>query len=147
MQLRLSKAAANAVSELLPAYADNDLSSVCSWADRVKFRYHWSRPLHYIDTPDNLCTYQYSSKNIILHLIHVSFIKINKISIKKKKFVDKYAGDCKDEDGIKDRCVAGAINNYTTQLLSYGNSNSKSQCKNLNFHIILFVLLAPSPFS
>ncbi|XP_012845947.1 PREDICTED: endonuclease 2-like [Erythranthe guttata] len=97
LQQRLSNAAANAVSQLLPEYANNDLGSVCSWADRVKFRYHWSSPLHYIDTPDNLCTYQYKR-------------------------------DCKDEDGIQDRCVAGAINNYTTQLLTYsGNSDSSSQ--------------------
>ncbi|KAL0326990.1 UNVERIFIED_CONTAM: Endonuclease 2 [Sesamum angustifolium] len=95
-QPRFSKSAADAVSQLLPAYADNDLGSLCSWADRVKFRYHWSSPLHYIDTPDNLCTYQYKR-------------------------------DCKDEDGIEDRCVAGAINNYTTQLLSYGNGNSASE--------------------
>ncbi|KAL2233367.1 endonuclease 2 [Sesamum indicum] len=95
-QPRLSKSAADAVSQLLPAYADNDLGSLCSWADRVKFRYHWSSPLHYINTPDNLCTYQYKR-------------------------------DCKDEDGIEDRCVAGAINNYTTQLLSYGNGNSASE--------------------
>ncbi|KAK6157689.1 hypothetical protein DH2020_011937 [Rehmannia glutinosa] len=92
-QPRLSKAAANAVSELL---GDNDLASLCSWADHVKFRYHWSSPLHYIDTPDNLCTYQYNR-------------------------------DCKDEDGIQDRCVAGGINNYTNQLLSYGSGNSASQ--------------------
>ncbi|KAL7091001.1 hypothetical protein ACP275_12G077900 [Erythranthe tilingii] len=93
-QTRLSKSAANAVSELLPAYADNDLASLCSWPDRVKFRYHWSSPLHYIDTPDNLCTYQYNR-------------------------------DCKDEDGVQDRCVAGAINNYTNQLLTYGTTASQ----------------------
>ncbi|KAK6122284.1 hypothetical protein DH2020_043904 [Rehmannia glutinosa] len=95
-QPRLTKAAANAVSQLLPAYAQNDLGSVCSWADRVRFRYHWSAPLHFIDTPDNLCSYQYKR-------------------------------DCKDGDGIQDRCVAGAINNYTTQLLSYGKASSASQ--------------------
>ncbi|CAA0839812.1 Endonuclease 2 [Striga hermonthica] len=95
-QPRLSEAAADAVKELLPAYAEDDLSSVCLWADRVRFRYHWSAPLHYIDTPDNLCTYQYKR-------------------------------DCKDGDGIADRCVAGAINNYTTQLLSYANASSASQ--------------------
>ncbi|XP_059655502.1 endonuclease 2 [Cornus florida] len=93
-QARLSEAAANAVKNLLPGSAENDLGSVCSWADRVKFRYHWSSALHYIDTPDNLCTYQYNR-------------------------------DCKDENGVKDRCVAGAINNYTTQLLSYDNSASQ----------------------
>ncbi|GFP84664.1 endonuclease 2 [Phtheirospermum japonicum] len=95
-QPRLTKAAASAVSELLPPDAQNDLSSLCSWADRVRFRYHWSAPLHFIDTPDNLCTYQYKR-------------------------------DCKDEAGVEDRCVAGAINNYTTQLLSYANTSSAPQ--------------------
>ncbi|KAL1531824.1 Endonuclease 2 [Salvia divinorum] len=93
-QPRLSKAAADAVSRLLPAYADNDLGSLCSWADRVKFRYHWSSALHYIDTPDKLCSYQYTR-------------------------------DCKDEDGIRDRCVAGAIYNYTNQLITYNTPNSQ----------------------
>lgn len=62
LQSRLSDAAAEAVKQLLPESADNDLGSVCSWADRVKFHYHWSPALHYIDTPDNLCTYQYNSE-------------------------------------------------------------------------------------
>ncbi|WCJ24502.1 endonuclease 2 [Euphorbia peplus] len=97
-QSRLTSAAADAVKELLPPAAENDLSSYCSWADRVKFRYHWSSPLHYIDTPDSLCTYLYDR-------------------------------DCKDEEGEKGRCVAGAINNYTSQLVTYNTavSSSKSQ--------------------
>lgn len=95
-QARLSKTAADAVKQLLPKAAENDLASYCSWADGVKFRYGWSRPLHYIDTPDNLCTYQYKR-------------------------------DCKDEDGTPDRCVAGAINNYTSQLLTYGTDSVKSE--------------------
>lgn len=61
IQSRLSEAAAVAVKDLLPSYAEDDLGSLCSWADRVKFRYHWSSPLHYIDTPDDLCTYNYNS--------------------------------------------------------------------------------------
>lgn len=61
-QSRLSEAAADAVKQLLPESADNDLGSVCTWADHVKFHYHWSSALHFIDTPDNLCTYQYNSK-------------------------------------------------------------------------------------
>ncbi|KAH6811599.1 endonuclease 2 [Perilla frutescens var. frutescens] len=93
-QPRLSKAAADAVSQLLPADTENDLGSSCSWPDRVKFRFHWSSSLHYLNTPDNLCTYQY-----------------NRI--------------CKDEDGRKDRCIAGAINNYTTELLSYRDSSPR----------------------
>ncbi|KAJ0038637.1 hypothetical protein Pint_21973 [Pistacia integerrima] len=95
-QSRLSKAAEDAVKQLLPEYANNDLASVCSWADNVKFRYHWSSALHFIDTPDKLCTYQYNR-------------------------------DCMDEDGVKGRCVAGAINNYTTQLLSYNGASSQSE--------------------
>ncbi|KAK6921733.1 S1/P1 nuclease [Dillenia turbinata] len=90
-QSRLSKSAEEAVEQLLPGYADNDLSSLCSWADRVRFRYRWSAPLHFINTPD-VCNYQYDR-------------------------------DCKDENGEKDRCAAGAIHNYTTQLLNYGKSS------------------------
>ncbi|XP_009380952.2 endonuclease 2 [Musa acuminata AAA Group] len=95
-QDRLSDPAAAAVEDLLPNYAKNNLSRLCSWADRVKFRYRWSSPLHYIDTPDGLCTYDYDR-------------------------------DCKDEDGVKGRCVSGGITNYTNQLLDYGNSSSESQ--------------------
>ncbi|XP_051144168.1 endonuclease 2-like [Andrographis paniculata] len=93
-QPRLSKAAADAVSELLPAAAEKDLASVCIWADKIKFRYGWSRPLHYINTPDNECTYDYKR-------------------------------DCKDEHGGADRCVAGAIKNYTSQLLTYGTKQAQ----------------------
>ncbi|KAI4369003.1 hypothetical protein MLD38_017498 [Melastoma candidum] len=93
-QSRLSKVASDAVVRLLPRQAGGDLASFCIWADRVKFRYHWSSPLHYIDTPDQLCGYQYSR-------------------------------DCKDEVGEKGRCVAGAINNYTTQLLGHGSSRQR----------------------
>ncbi|EPS57257.1 hypothetical protein M569_17563, partial [Genlisea aurea] len=32
--------------------------------------------------------------------------------------------DCKDEAGLQDRCVTGAINNYTSQLLSYGGDSN-----------------------
>ncbi|XP_062110106.1 endonuclease 2 [Humulus lupulus] len=88
-QSRLSKAAENAVKDLLSDTGETELGSLCIWADQVKFRYHWSSALHYIDTPDSLCSYQYNR-------------------------------DCKDEDG-KGRCVAGAINNYTSQLLTYNN--------------------------
>ncbi|KAL1223319.1 Endonuclease 2 [Cardamine amara subsp. amara] len=95
-QTRLDETASKAVKELLPASAEGDLSSLCLWADHVKFRYHWSSPLHYINTPD-VCSYQYTR-------------------------------DCKDEDGEKHRCVAGAIYNYTTQLLTYNTAaSSKSQ--------------------
>uniref|UniRef100_A0A7N0UFF3 Aspergillus nuclease S1 n=1 Tax=Kalanchoe fedtschenkoi TaxID=63787 RepID=A0A7N0UFF3_KALFE len=93
-QSRLSKAAEAAVKGLLPAQAEGDLGSMCSWADRVRFRYHWSAPLHFINTP-HLCSF-------------------------------KYSRDCKDADGVADRCVAGAVNNYTSQLLGHGRGASES---------------------
>ncbi|KAJ4843485.1 Endonuclease 2 [Turnera subulata] len=58
-QPRLSEAAADAVKQLLPEYANNDLGSLCSWADNVRFRYPWSGPLHYVNTPD-VCNYKYT---------------------------------------------------------------------------------------
>uniref|UniRef100_A0A0E0BWF5 Aspergillus nuclease S1 n=1 Tax=Oryza meridionalis TaxID=40149 RepID=A0A0E0BWF5_9ORYZ len=96
MQGRLSGASAAAVRGLLPSYAGGNLSSLCSWADGVKLRYPWSAPLHYIDTPDHLCSYTYDR-------------------------------DCKDEDGVRGRCVAGAINNYTSQLLTYDATSPSTQ--------------------
>ncbi|RZR99356.1 hypothetical protein BHM03_00028876 [Ensete ventricosum] len=36
--------------------------------------------------------------------------------------------DCHNSKGVQDMCVVGAINNYTTQLLSYGDASSG--CKN-----------------
>ncbi|KAL8137616.1 hypothetical protein V2J09_003617 [Rumex salicifolius] len=95
-QSYINDAALKAVKQILPEYAAGELASLCSWADRVKFRYHWSSPLHYIDVPDSSCTFLYNR-------------------------------DCKDEDGIEGRCVAGAINNYTTQLLTYKNDSSQTQ--------------------
>ncbi|CAL0322305.1 unnamed protein product [Lupinus luteus] len=94
-QSRLSDAAADAVKQLLPAYAQNDLSSVCSWADSVRFYTRWSGPLHFADSPDKLCNYDFDR-------------------------------DCKDQSGVKGRCVVGAIGNFTDQLLTYKTkSNSE----------------------
>ncbi|KAK4760619.1 hypothetical protein SAY87_005512 [Trapa incisa] len=90
-QSRLGEAAADAVKQLLPDYAEGDLAELCSWADRVRFRNRWSAPLHFINTPE-VCTYTYRR-------------------------------DCESEDGEKGTCVAGAINNYTMQLLDYGSSS------------------------
>ncbi|GMN38586.1 hypothetical protein TIFTF001_007815 [Ficus carica] len=99
-QARLSKAAADAVAKLLSETTESELGSLCIWADRVRFRYQWSAPLHYADTPESLCTYQYER-------------------------------DCKDENGMKGRCVAGAIQNYTTQLLTYKNNSPHQSQYNL----------------
>ncbi|CAM0879128.1 unnamed protein product [Alopecurus aequalis] len=55
----LSEDAAAAVRELLPASAGGELSTMCPWADTVRFRYHWASPLHYANTP-NVCNFQSS---------------------------------------------------------------------------------------
>ncbi|XP_065877653.1 endonuclease 4-like isoform X2 [Euphorbia lathyris] len=89
----LTEDALAAIRELLPDSAEGELAEVCSWADHVRFHYHWSSALHYVDTPDFLCNYN-------------------------------YCRDCHDSSGRKDRCVTGAIFNYTNQLTSvYQNSN------------------------
>nr|KYP33111.1 Nuclease S1 [Cajanus cajan] len=88
-QARLSTAAAEAVKKLLPKSANNDLSSKCSWADDVRVVFPWSSPLHFADTPDNVCKYKDS-----------------------RDCVD-------NKTGTKGRCVVAAITNYTNQLLEY----------------------------
>ncbi|KAK9152611.1 hypothetical protein Sjap_000091 [Stephania japonica] len=79
---------ATAVQALLPEYAEGDFASLCSWADEIKWHKRWSSPLHYVDTPDFRCNYE-------------------------------YCRDCHDTVGRKDRCVTGAIYNYSMQLLDY----------------------------
>lgn len=56
----LSEDALAAVKELLPESAEGDLAAVCSWPDEIRFHYRWSSALHYVDTPDFLCKYNYS---------------------------------------------------------------------------------------
>eukprot|EP00250_Pteridium_aquilinum_P029764 c40087_g1_i1 orf=265-1152(-) len=54
-----SKATEDAVQDLLPEHAKGNLASLCSWPDEMRFRYKWSSALHYIDTPDFKCNYNY----------------------------------------------------------------------------------------
>ncbi|GAB2301146.1 hypothetical protein Dimus_035179 [Dionaea muscipula] len=56
----LSKNAMAAVKKLLPKSASGKLAEFCSWPDQMLFRYRWSGPLHYIDTPDFKCQYNYN---------------------------------------------------------------------------------------
>lgn len=57
----LSEEALKAVKELLPESAEGDLASVCSWPDEIKHRWNWrwTSELHYVDTPDFRCNYDY----------------------------------------------------------------------------------------
>lgn len=85
----LSEDALAVVKELLPESAQGELAAMCSWPDwsEVRSEYPWSRDLHFSDTPDFACNYD-------------------------------YCRDCHDTAGLKNRCVAGAIYNYTVQLAS-----------------------------
>lgn len=64
----LSEDALFAVKQLLPDSAEGDLAAVCSWADEVRhnYNYRWSSALHYVDTPDFKCNYEYCSEFVRL---------------------------------------------------------------------------------
>lgn len=68
------------VKELLPASAEGDLAAVCSWPDEIrrKAHYHWSSVLHYVDTPDFFCNYNYSSK-FELKVFSVPFVNYHAV--------------------------------------------------------------------
>ncbi|KAD3336874.1 hypothetical protein E3N88_32393 [Mikania micrantha] len=109
----LSEEASKAVKELLPETVEGDLASICSWPDEIKYMYkwRWTSELHYVDTPDFRCNYD-------------------------------YCRDCHDSSGVKDRCVTGAIYNYTEQLVTgYNASNSVVKCKHHRFFFNSFVNL------
>uniref|UniRef100_A0A0E0KVR2 Aspergillus nuclease S1 n=1 Tax=Oryza punctata TaxID=4537 RepID=A0A0E0KVR2_ORYPU len=91
----LEPAAAHAVRNLLPEEADGDLSALCVWPDQVRhwYKYRWTSPLHFIDTPDQACSFVYSR-------------------------------DCHGPDGAEDMCVAGAIANFTSQLMHYNHGSA-----------------------
>ncbi|POO03671.1 S1/P1 nuclease [Trema orientale] len=92
----LNEEALAVVKQLLPASAKGDLASVCSWPDDIRKQYRWSSALHFADTPDFKCNYE-------------------------------YCRDCHDTAGNKDRCVTGAIYNYTKQLSGYQDPIVKSK--------------------
>ena len=50
------------MKKLLPAYADGELAAVCSWPDEIKRlpQWKWTAALHFADTPDDKCYYDYS---------------------------------------------------------------------------------------
>ncbi|EXB51808.1 Nuclease PA3 [Morus notabilis] len=94
-QALLEPEAGEAVENLLPHYVKGDLSALCVWPDQIRhwYRYRWTSSLHFIDTPDNACSFDYSR-------------------------------DCHDPHGLEDMCVAGAIQNFTSQLSHYREGTS-----------------------
>lgn len=73
----LSEDSLAGVKKLLPDHAQGELANVCSWADEVRFHYHyrWSSPLHYVDTPDFRCNYKYCSKLQCLLYIYIYIVR------------------------------------------------------------------------
>ena len=64
MKAYLREDAKFAVKTLLPDSAEGDLASLCTWPDVIKRQrsYRWSSALHFADTPDYKCNYEYCSK-------------------------------------------------------------------------------------
>ncbi|CAL5409765.1 unnamed protein product [Camellia sinensis] len=91
----LEPEAAHAVKMLLPENVNGDLSALCVWPDQIRhwYKYRWTSSLHFIDTPDEACNFDYDR-------------------------------DCHDPHGVKDMCVAGAIQNFTSQLSHYREGTS-----------------------
>ncbi|GFY91817.1 bifunctional nuclease i [Actinidia rufa] len=57
----LEPEAAHAVRMLLPDYVDGNLSALCVWPDQIRhwYKYRWTSSLHFIDTPDETCNFDY----------------------------------------------------------------------------------------
>lgn len=66
----LNPEATEAVQALLPESAGGNLSAMCVWADQIRrwSKYRWTSPLHYINTPDNACSFLYKSISLLLLL-------------------------------------------------------------------------------
>lgn len=81
--------AAHAVKMLLPEYANGDLSVLCVWPDQIRhwFKYRWTSPLHFIDTPDQACTFDHQSKLTSINSSIPTHAYINN-----DWFLDTYAG-------------------------------------------------------
>jgi hypothetical protein len=85
---------------------NSPLGAVADWADRVRHFLPWSAPLHYIDVRDDLFLPE-GGCHVAPHLNPQCHFD--------------YARDCP-----KHTCVAGAIVNYTHQLLAWkGNEAGK----------------------
>ncbi|XLR23511.1 hypothetical protein S83_051411 [Arachis hypogaea] len=61
-QSLLEPEATEVVHHLLPEYVKGHLSALCVWPDQIRhrYKYRWTSPLHFIDTPDDSCSFSYS---------------------------------------------------------------------------------------
>ncbi|BFI32572.1 hypothetical protein AXG93_1544s1240 [Marchantia polymorpha subsp. ruderalis] len=94
----LTAAAAAKVDSLLNSEFPHNFSTLCTWGDEFQYlpQYSWSPPLHFINTPDKACTYDYTR-------------------------------DCRGMFGQPNMCASGAINNYTTQLITPSDTHNKTE--------------------
>lgn len=90
-----SKETAAAVKDLLPKYAEGSLANVCSWADQVR----------------RTRAFYWSGG---LHFIDTPDFQCNY----------NHDRDCHDSRGDPDVCSSGGINNFTSQLRTYGSDQS-----------------------
>jgi hypothetical protein len=101
------------------AEAGSPLAAVADWADRVRHFMPWSAPLHYIDVRDDLykggCHYNNNNNN-------------NNNSSSDGGDSDSCYFDY-ERDCPNDICVAGAIMNYTSQLLEAPVSKKPSSLR------------------
>jgi hypothetical protein len=119
---RLSKQTRETVEHILGNVNGTDeagspLAAVADWADRVRHYKPWSAPLHYIDVRDALfdggCHFNSDVGKQICEFDY-------------------------DRDCPNDVCVAGAIMNYTTQLMTTktveeeDNSNLRRRTQSIN---------------
>jgi hypothetical protein len=134
LQGLLEPDAAHAVKNLLPHEVDGDLSALCVWPDQVRhwYRYRWTSPLHFIDTPDKACSFVYSSRLIHTHFFFTKtkiLLCVSVFSHTCRSRDAAWPGDCHGPDGAEDMCVAGAISNFTSQLMHYKHGSADRRCK------------------
>lgn len=128
---------------LLPSHVKGNLSALCVWPDQIRHwhKYRWTSPLHFIDTPDDKCGFQYSSKHCFMCKLLLSCALVIYLKILMQELVDVTIGDCHDSHGVKDMCVAGAIKNFTSQLLHYREGTADRRCKGVKFLTFLELIL------
>jgi hypothetical protein len=87
------------------------LAAVSNWADHVRHFLPWSSELHYIDIRDNLISggCHYRKHQQILQQVDDDW---SLLSLRCDECTFEYDRDCPE-----DICVAGAILNYSTQLI------------------------------
>lgn len=54
-----------AIAALLPKSANGNLADLCTWPDEVRWmdKYKWTRELHWVNTPNHVCKYDYNRES------------------------------------------------------------------------------------